>query len=142
MRRRTSHHRGATLIEAIAAIVIASVALPSMLWAMQGAHASRVDPVLATRARWLAGEKLEDIIADRHSTTRGYTYVVSGNYPVEAGVSGFSNFSRSVAITESGVELSGAGTGYKSIAVTVGWTDGRGQARTLSLSTVLTSYTP
>lgn len=142
MRRRITQRRGGTLIEAISAIVIASVAFPPMLWALQGAHTTRVDPELAIRARWLAGEKLEDIIADRHSSTRGYAYVVESNYPTEPSVGGFSNYSRSVSIAETGVSLSGSGTGYKRVTVSVGWTDGRAQPRTYSVSTILTSYTP
>lgn len=142
MRTTRTHPRGVTLIEAIAAIVVASIALPSMLWAMQGAHMSRVDLAYGTRARWLAAEKLEDIIADRHSVSQGYSYIVAGNYPFEGSVAGFENFSRTVTITETGVSLSGVGTGYKAVEVSVGWTDGRGQARSLHLSTILANYTP
>lgn len=142
MKRAQNTRRGGTLIEAIGAIVITSVAIPPMLWGLRNAHATRADPVLATRARWLANERLEGMIADRHSTTRGYGYIVSANYASESSVSGFTGFSRSVAIVETGATLSGAGTGYKTVTVTVGWTDGRGQARTYALSTVVTSYTP
>lgn len=142
MRVKSGTRRGGTLIEAIAAVVILSVAIPPMLWALQGAHTTRADPVLATRARWLAAEKLEDIIADRHSTARGYSYVTGGSYPAENSVSGFAGFSRSVSIVETGASLSGAGTGYKTVTVTVGWRNGRGQATSCALATVLTSYTP
>ena len=99
--------------------------------------------MLTNRARFLAQEKLEDIIADRHSTTRGYAYVVNANYAAEAAVSGFTNMSRSVSITESGANLvGGSGTGYKTVTVTIGFRDGRNTARTLALSTVVTDYTP
>lgn len=112
MRTTRTHPRGITLIEAIAAIVVASIALPSMLWAMQGAHVTR-GSAYGTRARWLAAEKLEDIIADRHSVSRGYSYIVAGNYPFEGNVAGFENFSRTVTITETGVSLSGEGFGVQ-----------------------------
>lgn len=124
------------------AIVIASIALPPMLWAVRNAHLRRADPVMFERARWLAAEKLEDIIADRHSATRGYGYVVSANYPAEGVVSGFTGFSRSVAITETGASLSGAGTGYKTVAVTVSYAGSGGVSRDFALTTVLTDYTP
>ena len=39
-------------------------------------------------------------------------------------------------------DLVTAGTGYKKATVTVGWTDARGSARSLAISTVLTDYTP
>lgn len=134
---------GFTLVEAVCAIVIISVALPGMYWAMRDAQTKRADPVLANRARLLAQERLEDIIADRHSSTRGYAYVVSGNYASEPAVTGFTNMARSVTITESGANLvAGSGTGYKTVAVTVSFRDGRNTSRTLTLSTVLTDYTP
>jgi type II secretory pathway pseudopilin PulG len=129
-----------TLIEAIIAIVILSVAMPPMLWAIRDSQTSRVSPILTSRARWLATEKLEDVIADRHSTTRGYSYVVSGNYAAEPTITGFPGFSRSVAITESGAAFVTGGTGYKLITVTVSWTDARAQSRSLALSTVVTDY--
>ncbi len=135
--------RGFTLVEAICAIVIISIALPAMFWTMRDAQTKRADPVLANRARFLAQERLEDIIADRHSTTRGYTYVVAGNYASESAVAGFTNFARSVAIVESGSNLvANSGTGYKSVAVTVTYKDARNTTRSLSLSTVVTDYTP
>jgi type II secretory pathway pseudopilin PulG len=132
-----------TLVEAICAIVIVSVAIPAMFWAVRDAQTKRVDPVLASRARFLAQERLEDVIADRHSSTRGYAWVLTANYPAEAAVSGFTNFARSVTITESGPNLvAGSGTGYKTAAVTVTYRDGRNTLRSLTLSTVVTDYTP
>ena len=71
---------GFTLIETIAAIVILSISIPTMLMMLSKAHHERANPVMISRARWLAASKLEDIIADRHSTTRGYSYLISGNY--------------------------------------------------------------
>lgn len=138
----TSHRSSSafTLIEAIIAIVILSVAMPPMLWAIRDSQTARVSPILTSRARWLATERLEDIIADRHSTTRGYSYVVSGNYPAEATITGFPGYTRSVAITETGAALATGGTGYKLVTVTVSWTDGRAQSQSLALSTVVTDY--
>lgn len=140
--KNSAAHRGFTLIEAIIAIVILSVAMPSMLWAIRDAQTQRASPVLLARARWLASEKLEDIIADRHSTTRGYTYVKGTNYPAEATVAGFPGFSRSVQVTETDASLKNAGTGYKLVTVHVAWKDGKGISRAIDLSTVVTDYTP
>ena len=99
MHRRTPQH-GFTLIETIASIVILAVAIPPMMWAIREAEAERVTPVMASRARWLAVEKLEDVIADRHSTTRGYAWLTAGNYPTENPVTGYSGFSRDVKFAE------------------------------------------
>ena len=140
MKNQRRVHPGFTLIEAIIAIVILGVAVPPMLWSIQDSQVSRVAPILVSRARWLATEKLEDIVADRHSSTRGYGYVVDASYPAEAAVTGMTGFSRSVSITETGAAMASGGTGYKLVTVTVGWIDARAQARSLSLSTVVTDY--
>lgn len=96
---------------------------------------------MASTARWLAVEKLEDVIADRHSATRGYSYLISGNYAVEWTVTGFPAFGRSVAFVQTAADLSTPGAGYKRCTVTVTWTD-QGAARSLAVATVLTDYTP
>lgn len=134
--------RGFTLIEAVTALVILGVAVPPMLWSLRHAQTHRAGGVLASRALWLATEKLEDIIADRHSSTRGYSYLVAANYPAESSITGFPGFTRSVSFSETGVSLSGAGSGYMRITVTVGYTDASGTARSFSLSTVQTGYSP
>ena len=134
--------RSFTLIETIAAVVLLVIAMPPMLWAISDAHVQRVNPVLASRARWLATEKLEDIIADRHSSSRGYDYLIAGNYAAEPSVTGFTNFSRSVSLTETEADLSTPGSGYMIITVEVSWTDATFTARTLSVSSVVTEYSP
>lgn len=141
--QRTTLRSGLTLIEAIAAIVILSIAVPAMLWALRDSARRRVDPVLLNRARWLAGEQLEDILADRHSPSRGYAYIVNANYAAENPVAGFTGMQRSVSIVETGPPPSfAAGTGFKSITVNVTFTNGSAASRTLSLATVITDYTP
>lgn len=139
---KRQHNPAFTLIEAITAIVILSVAMPALLMATSDAQRRRADPVMAARARWLAAERLEDVIADRHSATRGYAYIAVENYPDESPVPGFAGFSRSVAIVETGPSLAGSGRGYKTVTVTITYAGGTGTERSLSLSTVLTDYTP
>ena len=135
--------RGAfTILEAVAAVVIIGVAIPPMLWGVKQAHAHRSAKVLASRARWLAAEKLEDIIADRHSTTLGYTYLTAANYPDEPEVPGFENFARAVTFQETAADLASAGAGYMTVTCTVAFRDASGQTRSLALATVVTDYTP
>jgi prepilin-type N-terminal cleavage/methylation domain-containing protein len=136
---RASNH-GFTLIETIIAVVVLGIAIPSMLWSIQSAHQQRVDPMLTSKARWLAQEKIEDVIADRHSAARGYAWVLTSNYATENPVSASSGFTRSVTVAESSADLVTAGAGYKTITVTVGWTDSRHAARSLSIATVVTDY--
>ena len=133
---------GFTLIETIAAIVILVVAIPPMLWAIREAQVQRANPVLASTARWLIIEKLEDVIADRHGSV-GYGGL-SGS--TETPVAGYPAFNRTVTVSAQHAHWNGAGwaagTGYKTITVAVDWTDAEGNAQTLSISTVLTDYTP
>lgn len=134
------HSAAFTLIEAIIAMVLLSIAVPPMLWAIHDAHRQRVNPVLASRARWLATEQLEDILADRHSTTRGYEYLTGSNYPEQSPVPGHPGFDRRVVFTETEADLTTPGEGYMNVTVEITWTDSMQQPRTLSVSTVLTEY--
>jgi prepilin-type N-terminal cleavage/methylation domain-containing protein len=146
---RATRRSGFTLIETVAAIVILAVAVPPMLWAVTESQRQRINPMMASRARWLAVEKLEDIIADRHSTgARGYAWVLGGgDYVVEnpGDITGYPGFSRSVALLETKADLTTTAPpplGYLTVTVTVGWIDAKGNAQTLDISTVLTDYTP
>lgn len=132
--------RGFSLIEAIIAIVILSVAIPPMFWAVRDAADRRAEPVMLARARWLAAEKIEDLIADRHCPGRGYGHLVSANYPAEASVPGFAGFARQVEIAERSVNLTSAGTGYKVATVRVTYPGARGAVRTFELAAVLADY--
>jgi prepilin-type N-terminal cleavage/methylation domain-containing protein len=138
--------RGFTLIETVAAILILAVAVPPMLWAVSQAQQKRANPMLASKARWLAIEKLEDIIADRHSTSgnRGWDYLIAGNYPAEnpGDISGFPQFGRTVTLVETQADLSTPDSdgGYMKVTVTVTWTNAEGDSQSLSISTVLTEY--
>lgn len=143
-RARRAGGRAFTLMETVAAIIILSVALPSMLWALREAHTQRVNPVMSSTARWLAVEKLEDVIADRHSTTRGWGHLIPANYTAESPVAAFTGFDRTVTLTEYQADLATADTdgGYMVVDVAVTWTDGTATSRTQTVSTVVTEYTP
>jgi prepilin-type N-terminal cleavage/methylation domain-containing protein len=135
-----SRRRGFTLMEAVAALVVLSVAFPPMLWAIRRGHAARVTPARFTTARWLAANKIEDIAADRACPTRSYAYLVASNYPAETTITGYPGFTRSVAFTETGPDLVTAGTGYMRATVTVTFTDGMGVSRSYALSSIQTDY--
>ena len=140
--RRCTRQPGFTLIETIAAVVILSLSIPPVLYAISEAHIQRVNPVLASKARWLAEEKLEEVIADRHSAARGYDYLQSSNYPAESPVDGFDQFTRRITLQERTPDLAtpSPGSGFMVVAVELSWTDATGTLRTLSIETVLTEY--
>ena len=141
-KRRLRAARGLTLMEVVAAIVLVGIAAPPLLIAVRDATVRRASGQQMIVARWLVNEKMEDILADRHSTTRGYAYVVNANYAAESPVTGFTGYSRSVSVTETAANLSSAGTGYKTVVVTVSWSDARYGNKSTSVSTVVTDYTP
>lgn len=120
--------------------MIVSVMVPPTIMVIRDAQIRRAGVTMASRARWLASERLEDVIADRHSTTRGYPYAVNGNYPAEAAIAGFAGFSRSVVIVQTGPDLVTPGAGYKVITVTVSWMDPFRGTVSLPLSSVVTDY--
>ncbi len=138
--------RGFTLIETVAAIVILALAIPPMLWAVSEAHMQRANPMLASTARWLVIEKFEDVVADRHGPGgfAGLTPGVTNETPIV----GFAAYNRTVTISaehDTWDNVGSAwpvppGTGYKTITVAVDWTDAGGDARSLSISTVVTDY--
>lgn len=132
--------RAFSLIDTLAAIVLISVAAPLMLMAIGQSTLRRATATQSITARWLLSEKLESITADRHSTTRGYTYLTTANYPAEAPVAGYPNFTRNTTITETTADLTTPGTGYKTVTVTVTWNDPTAGTRTSTLSTVVTDY--
>ena len=142
----TARRRGFTLLETVAAIVILSVAVPPMLWAVRGAQRQRMNPMMASKARWLAAEKLEDIIADRHSTlvTLGFENLNTTTYPAEIPVATNPGLDRSCAFLRTLADLvtPDVNGGYMNVTVTVSWTNADGNTRSLAISTVLTDYLP
>ena len=135
-----SRRRAFTLLEVVATLVILGVGLPALIAAVRDATVRRASVQQQVVARWLACEKLEDVTADRHSATRGWSWITAANYPAEPTVNGFTAFARSTAITETGPDLVAAGTGYRTVTVTVTYRDVRDGAKTLSIATVLTDY--
>lgn len=129
--------RGLSLVEAIVAVVLISIATPPVLLAMRDASVRRSGQTLTARARWLAAERLETILADRYSTLRGYSYLTSANYPAESSIAGFPGFTRSVSFNITAPKFV-AGTGFNRVTVTVSYTDPRLGATSLSLSTLVT----
>lgn len=127
-------------MEVVATLVILGVGLPALLATVRDATVRRASVQQQIVARWLVCEKLEDVIADRHSATRGWSYIAAANYPAEPTVNGFTAYSRATAIVETGPDLVTAGTGYRKVTVTVTYRDAREGSKTVSVAAVLTDY--
>jgi len=115
-RRSRAGVSGFTLIEVVILIVVASIAvLPlAMLFATTSIRSS--DAQSASIAAQLAQAKLEEITADRNASTRGFSYVVAGNYPAESPVPAFTSFQRSVTVAP---DSTYDGVTFRTVSVTV-----------------------
>jgi len=113
---RTGGASGFTLIEMVLIIVIAAIAiLPlSMLFANSSIHSS--DARNATLAAELAQAKMEELTADKNSPARGFSYLVTGNYPAESPVAAFPGYSRSVSFA---ADSTYDGVTFRTVNVTV-----------------------
>ena len=130
--------RGFSLIETILVIIVLGIASYGVLTVFITGLQGSANPLLGVQAIELAEEKMELIIADKHSAARGYTYIISANYPDETPVSGFPQFDRSVAFLDvDGSDLTTAlpGSGYRKITVTVSWA-----SDSVSFDSLVTDY--
>ena len=107
---------GFTLPEVVLILVIAAVAvLPlGMLFANSSIRSSEARN--ATVMAQLAQAKMEEIAADKSSSSRGFSYLIAANYPAENPVAAFSGHSRSVAFAPDSVY---DGVTFRTVSVTV-----------------------
>ena len=126
--------RAVTLLDVVAALVILSVALPPLVGAMAESAQQSIRSTYTTVASFLATERMEEITA-RRNQAGGYAQVVAANFPAETPVSGYPNYSRSVAITEVAADLTTpqSGSGLKKVVVTVQWDGGTRQVKVAHL---------
>lgn len=139
-RRLLRERRGLTLIETIAAIVVLAIAVPAMTWSLRQANVQRIDPIMTSRAGWLAMEQMEDIIADRYAAERGYDWLDEVHYPPDDEIDGFPGFSRTVEFSGTGGDPGAAGGGYTRVTVTVFWRNANAEPVSLAVETVLTDF--
>ncbi len=121
--------RGVTVIEIAMAIVILSIALPPMVAAFADASIQSIHPAQAAVASFLAIERMEEVVARRYRGTDGYdalTVPTIGEFPTEAPVPDFSQFSRVVSVeyADGGLDPVGSEQGYKLVTVKVTWNGG------------------
>ena len=121
-----SHAGGFTLIEVILSIVVVSIAVVGMTSAISFMGRGSLSAEVTSTAKELAQEKMEQIMGDKRDAARGYAYTITpGQYPVESPVAGFTNYSRSVTITEvdpNDLSAPLAGSGVARVVVDVSYT--------------------
>ena len=89
--------RGFSLVELIAIIVLLAVGLVSLLQVFGTATRSIGNNVDGQLGAQLTQEGAERVLTDRR--TRGYSYMAAANYPAEAPVAGFPNYTRTTTFT-------------------------------------------
>jgi prepilin-type N-terminal cleavage/methylation domain-containing protein len=116
MRVRVRASGGFTLIEVVLVVAISAIAiLPlSMLFANTSIRSG--DARIATVAAQLAQTKMEEIAADENSPTRGFDFLVAGNYPPEDPVRAFPGYRRTVAFAP---DSTYDGVRFRTVSVTV-----------------------
>ncbi|MFQ5752369.1 MAG: hypothetical protein ACE5HI_10265 [bacterium] len=89
-----------TLIEVVLIIVILAIAIPALMDLLSSTLVDSNKSVILSKAMIYAQEKMEQIIADKKSTVKGYDWVTTpGNYQDDVPASGFT---RNVVIETSG----------------------------------------
>jgi prepilin-type N-terminal cleavage/methylation domain-containing protein len=114
--RRGRPAGGFTLVEVVLVLVIAAVSLLPLSMLFATASIRSGDAHNATIAAQLAEAKMEEITADKSSPTRGFAYLVPGNYPAESPIPAFPGYSRSVSIAPDSVY---DGVTFRTVRVTV-----------------------
>jgi prepilin-type N-terminal cleavage/methylation domain-containing protein len=122
---------GFTLVETVMVIVLLGIVGAAVLLPFVTSLRGSADPVVTQQGNFLAQEKLDQIIADRQdsATPRGYSYATNPtNYPAENPITGFTAFTRAVAVAcFTGSPFTGSGsapapnctTDYARVTVTV-----------------------
>jgi hypothetical protein len=103
------------MIEIITTILFIGIALPALLQLYSYIFINSSIYEIETKAVMLCNQKMEEIVTDKISPSRGYSWITtSGCYPVEA-LSG--GFTRTTLIDTAGKYFSGVS--YAEVAVTV-----------------------
>lgn len=125
--------RGFTLPEVVLILVIAAVAvLPlGMLFANSSIRSGEAHH--ATVMAELAQAKMEELAADKNSPSRGFSYLVAANYPVENPVTAFPGYSRSVSFAPDSIY---DGVTFRTVSVTVAFAS----VPPVTLTTWFTNY--
>lgn len=153
---------GFTLVEAVIAIVVLSIAVPATMAMIRDATVARADSTLTSRALWLGSAVSEQILADAASDDPelGMEGFENQSAYLQSGTSGLYDRLEPVAADYAhhgilyevsiGPLVSEDGTAsgdpaldiYRQIGVEVLWTNASGDNKTMPLSFLVTDLTP
>lgn len=121
-RRTRSSERGFTMVELVMVLVLVAVGVPPLISIGNTCLQKMHQGSYATVGTALAQEKLETILGDKAAPSRGFSYIVTGNYPAEPNVAGFTTYARSVTIDTDSTYNS---VTFRCVTVTVTTPDGQ-----------------
>jgi prepilin-type N-terminal cleavage/methylation domain-containing protein len=140
---------GFTLIETIITLVVLSIAAVGVLSVFTTGIKGSANPLVVEQAVQLAQERMDTIIGDRENApptgTRGFGYIIPGNYLAEAaGSFGFAGFSRTTTIicvdagtlNTNNTTAPPCASGYTHVTVTVA----NALIGSVSVETIVTNY--
>ncbi len=87
--REKGENRGFTLIEVMILIIMVGLFLPAMFTSLQTGTMQESRIRHGQQQLVLAEATMEEVVADRNSQSRGFSYLSSGNYGSTTGVPGF-----------------------------------------------------
>ena len=126
--------QGFTLIEIVVIIVVLAIAIPSIMTLLSSLLTDSSKYEIITQAATYAQEKIDEIIADKRSSDRGYNWVVTtGRYQSDVPASGFI---RSVYIDTTAKVYNGVPYALLQVQVQAGHID----IPNIELTTWLTDY--
>jgi Tfp pilus assembly protein PilV len=89
---------GTSLFELVMVIVLLGVGMVPLLATFREAAMASPRSEMQTRATFLAGERLEELLCDRRSPARGFAHIAAANYPAESDLPGFPGFTRTTTV--------------------------------------------
>lgn len=125
--------KGMTLIELVAAIVVLGLIVPPVLMFFAETTKHSLQFERQTLAYFLAVEKMEMVMADRHAVDRGYDYLSPANYPSETLSNGFVRTVGFQEVSPGDLSAGQSGSGYLKITVTVTYRNPDGNFNLYSL---------
>ena len=123
-----SRSHGVTLIELTIMIVILSITIPSTFWFFAENSRKAIESERRVIATLLVEERMEEVLSDRHSSTRGYSYLVTGNYPDDTPLTGYTRVVEFEDVDPSDLSTTSPGSGFRKITVTVSYSSPDGSS--------------
>lgn len=107
--------RGYSIIEVITVILFIGMALPSLVLFFSHAVVASAEEEIQSKALMLCEQKMEEILADKMSPSRGYSWITTPNRYASETISG--GFTRTVAVVTTGKIYNSVS--YAEITITV-----------------------